>query len=349
MYKTPSEVASLVENGDTVEIDAGIYTNDVAVWRKNNLTIRGTGGRAHIHAVSKHAEGKGIWVIKGDNTIVENIEFSGAKVPENNGAAIRHEGTNLTIFNCYFHDNQNGILTGKNLNSEILIENSEFSNNGYGKGYTHNLYIGEIRKFTMRFSYSHHANIGHQIKSRAHNNFILYNRLMDERSGNSSYIIDLPNGGNSYIIGNLMQQGTNTENNTLLAFGMEHPLRTSSKLFVVNNTFVNDNNKGYFIRVAKTVTKAKIINNLFVKNGTILSGPAELTNNLHTNKPRLKSLIAYDYRPRANSPVIDKGIKITGLDDINLLPQYSYKHKTKSLKRIVSNKLDLGAYEFTNK
>jgi hypothetical protein len=55
--------------------------------------------------------GKGIWVISGNDTVVENIEFSGAAVPDANGAGIRFEGVNLTVRNCYFHHNQNGILT----------------------------------------------------------------------------------------------------------------------------------------------------------------------------------------------------------------------------------------------
>lgn len=348
-FKTPSEVASLVSDGDIVEIDAGLYSNDVAVWRKHNLTIRGAGGRAHIKTRMNHAEGKGIWVIKGNNTIVENIEFSGARVPDQNGAGIRLEGANLTVYNCYFHDNENGILAGENLNSDILIENSEFSNNGYGDGYTHNIYVGEIRNFTMRFSYSHHAIIGHQIKSRAHNNYILYNRLMDERSGTSSYIIDLSNGGNSYVIGNLLQQGPNTDNSTILSYAMENPVHQDSKLFVINNTFVNDNNKGYFIRVGKNAQKAKIINNLFVKKGTLVAGPSELINNLHTKEPGLKSLIAYDYRPKSGSPVIDKGIKLPGHNDFKLQPEYEYRHKAKSQKRVIKNEIDLGAYEFVTK
>ena len=61
------------------------------------------------------AEGKAIWVIKGNNTRVANIEFSGAKVRDKNGAGIRQEGINLTVMGCYFHDNENGILAGRNV------------------------------------------------------------------------------------------------------------------------------------------------------------------------------------------------------------------------------------------
>ena len=38
----------------------------------------------------------------------------------------------------------------------------------------HNLYIGHVNKLTFRFNYSHHAYIGHNLKSRADANYILY-------------------------------------------------------------------------------------------------------------------------------------------------------------------------------
>jgi len=348
-YRTPSEVAALIEDGDTIEIDAGIYTNDVAVWRKNNLTIRGKGGRAHIRAIGKHAEGKGIWVIKGNNTTIENIEFSGAKVPDGNGAGIRQEGANLTVRLCYFHDNENGILSGKNLNSDITIEHTEFAHNGSGDGYTHNMYIGEIRNFTIKFSYSHSAVIGHQIKSRAHNNFILYNKLLDKKNGNSSYIIDVSNGGNTFIIGNIIQQGEKTDNSTLVAYGMENLLYKENSLFIINNTFVNNRHAGVFIRTAEKTPTAKIVNNLFIRKGTLLIGAGELNNNLRTDHPGFVGEDNHNYRLQASSPAVDKGIKLSTHNGFNLTPEYEYKHKTKSQKRSITKKIDLGAYEYRKK
>jgi len=83
--------------------------------------------------------GKGIWVISGNDTVVENIEFSGAAVPDANGAGIRFEGVNLTVRNCYFHHNQNGILTNNQQVGELLVEYTEFGFNGDGSGQTHNI------------------------------------------------------------------------------------------------------------------------------------------------------------------------------------------------------------------
>src|SRR5690349_20418233 len=112
-YAKPGAAIAAAAPGDTIRIEAaGNYNGDVCLWSKSVLTLRGVNGRPHIDAAGKNAAGKGIWVIDGDNTVVENIEFSGATVPDGNGAAIRLEAPNLVIRKCYIHDNQDGLLTG---------------------------------------------------------------------------------------------------------------------------------------------------------------------------------------------------------------------------------------------
>jgi hypothetical protein len=235
-YTKLNQAAAVARDGVIIELDPVVYARDAAIWRAHNLTIRGVGGRAHLKANGVDAEGKGIWVIQGNNTTIENIEFSGAEVPDTNGAGIRQEGVGLTVRHCYFHHNQMGILTGVNLKSDILVEHSEFAWNGDRSGQTHNIYIGQVRSFTLRYSYSHHAHIGHLVKSRAHTNYILYNRLADEVDGDSSYNIDPSNGGVSYIIGNIIQQSPATDNSALVAFALEGPTNPSPELYVITQS-----------------------------------------------------------------------------------------------------------------
>jgi hypothetical protein len=83
-------------------------------------------------------------VIAGNDTRIENIEFSGARVPDQNGAGIRQEGANLNLVHCYFHDNQEGILAGEDPASRIVIDSSVFARNGAGDGYSHNIYINRL-------------------------------------------------------------------------------------------------------------------------------------------------------------------------------------------------------------
>ncbi|MFI5104551.1 MAG: right-handed parallel beta-helix repeat-containing protein, partial [Terriglobales bacterium] len=266
-FATPCAAIAASVAGDIIEIDSSVtYVGDVCAWTTPSLTIRGVGGqRAHIDAGGQNSQGKGIWVISGANTTIENIELSGATVVDQNGAGIRQQADNLTVRNCYFHDNEDGILTDASPTSTIIIEFSEFAFNGFGDGQSHNLYIGNIAKLIFRYNYSHHAKIGHLLKTRAAQNFILYNRLSDEATGTSSYQIDIPNGGLSYIIGNVIEQGPANDNSTLVAYLEEgaNPGNPSNQMFVINNTFANDAASGTFISPAVAAAPVVIKNNIF--------------------------------------------------------------------------------------
>jgi hypothetical protein len=344
--KRPSAAAKLAGDGDLVEIDAGVYESDAAVWRQNRLTIRGVGGRARLRADGAHAEGKAIWVIKGDDTTIEGIEFSGAKVPDQNGAGIRLEGAGPTVRDCYFHHNENGILTGRSPASDILVEHSEFAHNGIGDGYTHNLYIGHARSFTLRHSYVHHAIVGHNVKSRAGRNEIRYNRIMDEKDGSSSYAIDLPNGGLAFVVGNLIQQGPRTENPTIVSYGAEGLQYPTNELHFVNNTVVNDlPHGGRFIFVRDGTQVARLVNNLFGGRGSVLSGPGEPINNALVARNVFVDAAAFDYRLRDGAPAIGRGIDPGSVHGVELRPAAEYVHKAGSQPRSASGRLDVGAIE----
>ena len=347
-FLLPSIAAQFAQDGDTVEIDVGIYTKDAAVWKQNNLTIRTINGRAHLKANGAHAEGKAIWVIKGDNVSIENIEFSGAKVPDGNGAGIRIEGANPTILNCYFHDNENGVLSGANPNSDIVIEHSEFARNGSGTGQTHNLYIGAVRSFTLRYSYTHHARVGHNVKSRAARNFILYNRIMDEATGNSSYAIDLSSGGLSFIIGNEIQQGPFTENYTLVSYGAEGLAKAANNsLYFVNNTLVNERPQGgRFIFVKPGAGPVRILNNLFIGKGAIEAPDAEMAGNVLGTPQDVVSSKNYDYRLRAGGKSINAGSELGNAHGVSLRANKEYLHKTSHTPRRMAGAPDAGAHEF---
>ena len=343
-YALPSEAALAARHGDVIEIDAGNYAGDAAVWRQNNLVIRGVGGMAHLMADGVAAEGKAIWVIKGDNTSVEFIEFSGAAVADGYGAGIRSEGAGLTLRHCYFHDNENGILGGA---GDVLIEHTEFARNGSGDGLTHNIYISQrVKRFTLRFSYSHHARIGHNVKSRARENFILYNRIMDEVDGSSSYAIDLPDGGIGYVIGNLIQHGPLADNLTQLSYGAESLLHPVNELYVVNNTFVNDRDQGRFIRVAAGSERVQLINNLFIGNGSLPENGAQMKSNLTLKNAGLIDRTGFDYRLAARSPAINAGTDPGTVNGQSLVPVSQYLHPRRNESRPAIRTIDVGAYEF---
>ena len=351
MYAAPCAAIAAAADGDTIEIDAtGSYDGDVCAVPKNRLTLRGVGGRPRIDAAGRSSGGKGIWVISGNDTTVENIEFSGATVPDKNGAGIRQEGQNLTVRGCFFHDNENGILSGGGPTTAILIEYSEFANNGFGDGFSHNMYIGHEGRFTLRYSYSHAAKVGHLVKSRAAENYILYNRLSGE-DGTASYEIDLPNAGTSYVIGNLIQQGASSQNSTFVTYGVEGatPDNPGHTLFVVNNTFVNDRTAGgTFISVGGAITTpAFIANNIFVGTGTVVSQTSAVQmTNFTQGDPRLVDRAAYDYRLAPGSPCINAGSDPGTGAGFALLPSRHYVHPASAVDRTIDGIVDIGAYEF---
>src|SRR4030095_2761793 len=142
-YATMSAAIAASHDGDTIQVQAGTYTNDFATIN-TNISLVGVGGMVHLLATKAIPNGKAILVTNSDVTIT-NFEFSGAKVADANGAGIRYQAGNLTINKCYFHDNQCGLLSANNLSGSITINNSEFAHNGVGGyGQTHNLYVGQV-------------------------------------------------------------------------------------------------------------------------------------------------------------------------------------------------------------
>ena len=267
--KSISVAASMARDGDTVQIDAGDYHEDVvASWGQNDLTIQGVGGNARLFADGSSAEGKAIWVVRGGRIRVENIDFINARVSDRNGAGIRFEKGDLWVRNCLFFANENGLLTSDEEHSSLVIENSEFAYNGAGDGFSHNLYVGKLKSLVVLASYFHHANVGHLFKSRAIRNDILYNRLTDEMEGRASYELDLPNGGTALVLGNIIQQGTDTENSTVISYGEEGMSGPDNALYLASNTLVNDKEgAGAFLRVPKAGARVVSVNNLLVGSG----------------------------------------------------------------------------------
>ena len=349
-FATPCAAIAASVAGDIIEVDTSVtYTGDVCAWTTNNLTIRGVGGgRAHIDAGGQNSQGKGIWVISGTNTTVENIEFSGAHVVDQNGVGIRQQGDNLTLRNCYFHDNDEGILTDGSLSSTITIEFSEFAFNGFGDGQSHNVYIGNIGKLIFRYNYSHHAKIGHLLKTRAAQNFVLYNRLNDEATGTSSYQIDIPNGGLSYVIGNLIEQGPLNDNSTFIAYLEEgtNPGNPSAQLFVINNTFANDAGSGTFISPAAGAAPVVIKNNIFFGPGTVTSQASAIKANNFIGNASFVNAAGFDYHLLASSPAINAGVDPGADGAFSLSPVFQYVHPACAEGRTLSGTIDIGAYEF---
>jgi MYXO-CTERM domain-containing protein len=358
MYATPCAAIAAASPGDSIDVDPGSYDGDTCAWSTDNLTVRGVGGMAKIDltGVTPNQE-KGIFTITAPNATLENFELSGASISAegNNGAGIRHQGQNLTVRGCYIHDNQDGIL-GAPFNAgnaadgtgTVVIENTEFDHNGAGDGYSHNMYLNHYASFTLSGSWSHNAVVGHLVKTRADVNYILYNRITDE-DGTASYEIDVPNGGKTYIIGNVIQQGTMTQNPAIITYEEEgtSPTNTSLDLFVVNNSIVNDLGSGTFLHVGADVTTPAVVeNNIFVGAGTVVDQATAAETSNFTGDPMFVDQTNYDYRLMAGSPCIDHGTTPGMGDGYALTPTQEYVQPVSTVGRTIVDVIDIGAYEY---
>ncbi len=274
--KLPSQAAAVARPGDIVRIAPGDYA-DCAVWRTDNLTIEATGNGAVL--AGKTCAGKGIFVIDGNDVTVRNLAFERAATADHNGAGIRAEGRNLTVERSKFIDNEDGILANPVPGSTIIIVDSEFRGNGKCEEQcAHGIYVNAIDRIDIEHSRFADQHVGHHIKSRARNTVLIDNDIADGPNGDSSYLVDIPNGGNVLIQGNRMQKGRRTENTrTAVRIGEEGVKNPTHELIVRDNSFVSNLAvPTVFVRNA-TPTPAVLSGNHLQGRVTPLVGPGTIS------------------------------------------------------------------------
>jgi hypothetical protein len=382
-YTVPSQVVNLVQDGDTIEIDGGIYLNDASKWTKKNLKIIGLGtftNRTILRFDINIPNGKGIFVFESpgnsDNPHIENIVFEGAQISDNdgaNGAGIRFQAKDITVKDCVFRSCQNGILEGHGSvsNSNVTILNCEFDNNGYQlpndpthSGYEHHIYISASADTLLVQNCYFHDPRGqaNSLKTRAQRNYILYNYIDEGDNGYGSYELNIAQGGLCVIMGNVIVQGTSGANHSIV--GYDAATNALQDFYFVNNTVINkyDGNVRYFnISPSSGINTFQVYNNIFASVSTAsvsffgTNTPSVLdtvANIISTNIPTL-NFVDYsigDYHLTVNSPAVNQatnpGTTNTGY---SLLPTSEYVAFTNNLyPRIIQGTLDIGAYEYNS-
>jgi hypothetical protein len=268
-YQTLAAAAQHAVDGDTIYVQAGTYTNDFAAINDftpasgvaAGITIQAVGGQVNEVATVPPPNEKGLLDEYG-NVTVNGFSFSGVAISSNaggNGAGIRYEGGNLTLNDDYFYNNQDGLLGNADPNGTITINNSQFSDNGSGTGYTHNIYVGDIASVTAENSTFSGANVGHEFKSRAQSTTLLFDNFLDGPSGTASYNVDTPNGGQVTMIGDMVQKSPNAGNPVMITTG-EEGAYANSNLIVAGNTLINNGSSGN-VGVRNDGTSATVSNN----------------------------------------------------------------------------------------
>ena len=282
-YTSIARAAENAEAGGTIVIRRGLY-REAAVLRTPRLTILGERG-AHMTGVA--AEGKAALVVKGDDTVIESLECSGISVRDGNGACVRAEGRNLTLRVVYFHDSQEGILGGR---GRVVIEDSIFERLGgdraTGIGRAHGIYIGEhVDELIVRRNWILASKEeGHEVKSRARRTVIEHN-VIASLDGIDSRQIDLPNGGEIVIRGNVLQKGPNSSNFNFIGIGLEGVRRTElddaeNSAIIEGNTFIADRTGKVVLVQTKDVPPPRFVGN------TVIGGqdPKDPANRWYRNR-----------------------------------------------------------------
>ena len=341
-YALPSEAAADARDGDIVEIDAGLYRGDVAGWPQSDLTIRAVGGRAHVDAARRGHAGKGLWVVSGDNVTIEGMELSGCVVDDHNCAAIRAEGSNLTLRDVHIHHNEMGVLTSQDYGGRLLIERSRINDNlvdhdKFGIPPAHNVYASGGELLVVTGSWIHNPHAGHNIKSRAAETVLLFNRIEDGPDSAGSYQIDTPDGGRVLIMGNLVSQAADAGNGSIIAYASER-YDGGGSLELIHNTIVNHRHAGIFVANRSPVI-ARLTNNLIVGKGDLTVGAADQAGNVRTDIGSFRDGVV-------SREAVDAGVAAGSVPGFVEAPRWEYSHPTGlEPRRVRGAAPDAGALE----
>jgi hypothetical protein len=183
---------------------------------------------------------------------------------------------------------------------------------------------------------------------------------LSNEEGQASREIDLPNGGMSIIMGNLIQQGPNSQNSNIVGYGMEGMSdSTDNHLYVLYNTILNEKQAGSFVQVNSATQVVRLTNNILAGRGSVLVGTPQTmdtTYNLHVTDTILARLVnsqSVNYRLTRSSPALGMANKTINYipnsydklfeDFIPLIPNDEYVHQCSSQRRYLHS--DVGAYE----
>ncbi|MFN0022912.1 MAG: hypothetical protein ACKVS5_03340 [Parvularculaceae bacterium] len=236
---------SSARQGAVIDIPAGDYDlTDQKIDR--SITLRGSpDGKTVLRSAS--VTEKGVLVpLAGVNLRVENITFEGAKSWSRNGAGIRHEGSDLTVVNCRFIGNEDGILSTGDKKGVITIERSLFRDNGFGDGQSHAIYVDGAALVDVRASKFVGTRIGHHLKSLA-DRTIARGTTFDDGVGRGSYAIDVSKGGDVVIENNSFIQAADAENYSIINYDLTRG-GSAAGLVVSGNAVVNRYDGGVFLR-----------------------------------------------------------------------------------------------------
>ncbi len=276
-YKAPSQAAAAARDGDTVVIDPGEYF-DCAAWAANKLVVEGAGQKPDDTVITdKTCAGKGLFLTDGQDITIRNLTLTRARVPDGNGAGIRMQANNLTVERVRFVNNQNGIMTNNNVAGTLVIRDSGFiANGGCDGACSHGIYASTLDLLRVENSLFSETKRAHHIKSRARRTEVVGSTIQDGPNGTASYMLEIPNGGDVLVRGNVFAKGPRAENHTCaIMIGSEGVSQRTREILVEDNTFRNEGSYDTFFVTNRTATEALLKNNRFSGRVRPLQGDGE--------------------------------------------------------------------------
>lgn len=231
LYNDIAAAQSAIQPGSLVVLGSGVYSQGLYIGH-DDVTVQGSEG---THFKGAAIQGKGTFVVDGNNVVIEGIECSGVSVPDQNGACVRQQGQDLMLSNVYFHDSEQGVLSAQG-SGKLTIEYSRFEQLGKA-GRAHAVYSNND-SLEIRYSRFYSSkDQGHEIKSRAPRTLIEYSEIAS-LSGVDSRLVDVSNGGALTIRNSVLEQGPNTSNYQLIGFGLEGMTNSVAPSVVLENNIV---------------------------------------------------------------------------------------------------------------
>lgn len=315
-------------DGDTIELLPGDYTGAPLVLEGRRLTLRGVGNRPVFkHAGRLPGGAKALLTVRGGEVTLENLRFGGARADNGEGAGLRMEGGRLTVRDCSFYDNEYGLHALNDESARLHIEHSEFGQAPKVVGGLHHLLnVGRIGSLEVRGTRFQQGFEGHLIKVRARETMLAYNFIHDGFRGGASYEVDLAGGGVATLIGNVIGQGSDTQNPVVVAYGAEGGHWERNELRLAHNTLVNYGwTPAWFLRVFEDKMRSPqvvAVNNLVVGIGVFsLGAPGRFEGNRTVSRRQLRDFETYAFELPPDSMWRNSGIDPRNIDGHDLSPK----------------------------
>lgn len=296
---TFAEALDRAKDGDEIVMLSGTYKGVTGVIEHKRLVIRGQGKtRPVILFDGKLASGRALFIVKGGEIRLENLEFRGARATGANAAGVLFEKGRLEVVRCAFFDNEHGLATGNSREAELTVLESEFAHAPRQVGaLNHLLHVGTIATFTLTGSRLFNGFEGHLVKTRARENHILYNMIRDGSSGEASYEVDFPSGGRVTLIGNVIGQSPRSQNPVLISYGSEGKVWDDNSLVLSHNTLISEGwRPAWFLRVHSDrvagMGEVLALNNLIVGGGIFELGTIGTGGRFDGNRPAMLGMLA---------------------------------------------------------